>query len=154
MSTCESVKIHVHCSDGLSEKLEAIHDRITRRAYERWLNRRVPGQTMVEFWSAAERELFCQPKTEIRDWAHGFTVEIACSDVQVGSLRVFMSRTELLVLAPLQTSSLDLWIFRYLRFPKPVDNADASAFFEKGALQISATCVDAPEEQKVHFRVA
>jgi len=154
MSACESIRVQVHCVDGLTEKLEAVHARITQRAYERWLSRRVPGQTMVNFWSAAERELFCQPKTEVRDWAHGIVVHIACADVDPATLRVFMSAKELLVLAPLKTSGLDRWLFRYLRFEKPLDHVDASAQLENGSLCVSATCMGAPEEHKVRFGVA
>ncbi len=154
MSTVDSTRIQVHCTDTLTEKIEAVHNRITQRAYERWLNRRAPGQTPVEFWAAAERELFCRPNTEVRDWAHGVLIQIPCVNVEPSSIRLFMSPRELLVLAPLNSSGLDRWLFGYLRFEKPLDNVEASAQFSNGNLCISAACVNAPEEEKLRFRVA
>ena len=154
MNTCGTVRIPIHCSDGITEKIEAVHDRITQRAYECWLNRRAAGQAIFEFWSAAERELLCKPVTEVREWGHGVRVEIACPEVEPSRIRLFMSRTELLALAPMNTPGHDRWLFRYVRFQNPLDHLDASAEYENGALRIAATLLDAPDERKIHFQVA
>jgi hypothetical protein len=154
MSTCASTRVPVHHIEALTEKVEAVHDRITERAYQRWLSRRIPGDTLVEFWAAADRELFCQPEPEIRGWAHGVLIQFPCAGVDPSTIRLFMSATELLLLAPLKDAGLDRWLFRYLRFEKPVDSLDASAQFENGKLCVSAACLHAPEEQKVNFKVA
>jgi Protein of unknown function (DUF2934) len=154
MSTCESVRVQIQCTDKVKERMETVYDRIAQRAYERWLNSHVAGGPSVAFWTAAERELISKPATEVREWGHGVTVQITCADISPSKVRLFMSATELLILAPLEPSAADRWLFRYLRFRNPVDNADASADFENGSLCISATFLNAPDEEKIHFRVA
>src|SRR5215831_4029811 len=121
MSTCENVHVPIHYIEALTDKIEAVHDRITQRAYEQWLTHRVPGDTIAQFWSVAERELFCQPNTEIREWAHGILIEITCTDVNPAKIRLFMSPTEVLLLAPMNVSEVDRWLFRYVRFEKSMD---------------------------------
>jgi hypothetical protein len=154
MSACKAIRVPIHCTDGVNEKIEAVYDRITERAYERWLSRRASGQPIIEFWSAAERELLCRPVTEVREWGHGVSVQIVCPQVDPSKVRLFMSSTELLALAPINEPNVDRWLFQYLRFPKPLDNIDASAEYEEGALRIAATVLNAPDEHKVHFQVA
>lgn len=101
MSSCQSIRVPIHYSDELNEKIEAVYDRITQRAYESWLNQRTNGQAIVEFWSAAEHELLYRPKTRVREWGHGFSVQMSCPNIDPSTLLLFMSATELLALAPL-----------------------------------------------------
>ncbi len=154
MSTCESIRVQVHCADSVTERMEAVYDRVTHRAYERWFNSHSSGRPDPEFWTAAESELIAKPATKIREWGHGVTVQIACPDLNPSEMRLFMSPTEVLVLAPLVNTGTDRWLFRYLRFQNPLDNEDASAEFENGTLRLEAMFLNAPDEQKIHFRVA
>ena len=154
MSACEAIRVPIHCIEEVNEKIEAVYDRITQRAYERWLNARTAGQPIVEFWSAAERELIYRPVTQVREWGHGISVQIVCPNVDPSKLRLFMSSTELLALAPLNEKGCDRWLFQYVRFPKPLDNTDASAEYEEGGLHIAATLLNAPDDHKVQFQVA
>jgi hypothetical protein len=139
--------------ENLNDRVEAVYNRITERAYEKWLGRR-PGASIPQLWAAAEQELIFKPKTQVREWGHGVRVQIVCPDVDATKVRLFMSSAELLVLAPLDNAGLDKWIFQYLRFSQPVDNVDASAQYEGGNLHISATLLNAPDEEKVRFGVA
>ena len=154
MSAQQSIRVPIHCTDELNEKIESVYDRITQRAYERWLNRRASGQPIVEFWSAAERELLCRPATEVREWGHGVSVQIVCPNVDPSNVRLFMSATELLALAPMNQPGEDRWLFQYVRFPKPLDHTDASAEYGQGGLHIEATLLNAPDEDKIQFQVA
>jgi hypothetical protein len=154
MSACSAVRVPIHCTDELNEKIEAVYDRITQRAYEKWLNRRASGQPVGEFWCAAERELLCRPTTQVREWGHGVSVQIVCPNVDPSTVRLFMTANELLVLAPLKQPGHDRWLFEFLRFQKPVDHTDAFAEFEAGGIRVEATALNAPEEKKMHFQVA
>jgi len=154
MSSPQKGAVSIHYTDNLTEKVEAVYDRITKRAYERWLNRRAAGESIVAFWSAAERELIFVPATEIREWGHGVTVRITCTQVDPAKIRLFLSSKELLALAPLNEGQSDRWLFRYVGFQKPIDTSDVSAQFEGCMLHIAATLQDAPEEHKIRFQVA
>src|SRR5262249_33071311 len=113
------------------------------------------GAPIVEFWSAAENELLCRPQTEVREWGHGVSVRIACPELDPATVRLFMSSTELLALAPLDNRpGSDRWLFQYVRFPQPLDNLDASAEYDAGTLHVAAMRVNAPDERKIHFHVA
>lgn len=154
MSARKVVHVPIHCTDAVIEKIEAVHDRITQRAYEKWLNRRASGEPIIDFWAAAERELLFRPETSVREWGYGVSLQINCPLVDPKTIRLFMSPTEFLALAPLNEPGLERWLFQYLRLPKPIDHTDASAEYDQGAICVAATVVNAPDERKVHFHVA
>src|SRR5262249_26353800 len=73
--------IRVRYVDDLTDRIEFVHQRIGQRDHERRLSVRALRPPSSESWSAAERDLFFEPETGIREWGHGVIVEIDCPDV-------------------------------------------------------------------------
>ena len=142
-------RIPVRCVDGLTQKVASARDRMAQTAYERWIKRRGSG-LRVHAWWKVERNLIVNAVTRIREWGHGLIVEIDCPEVDPLNVRVFMSPSDLLVVAPIG----ECWLFKYVHLRALFDNADASAEIQNGVLRISITRLNAPDEQKMHFRVA
>jgi hypothetical protein len=153
MSKSQPVRVAVRCVDDLTDHIEAVYERITRKAYEQWLSSAASRPPMPDFLSA-QRDLLLEPETGIREWGHGIIVEMDCSEVEAAKIRLFISGTELLALAPLRNPKTDKWLFRHLRFETELDGLDATAEVEGNTLRISATWLNAPEEHKVRFCVA
>jgi hypothetical protein len=137
MDTCKSVPVTVHCVSSVNDRIEAVQDRITKRAYERWLSARTNGGILSECWDAAERELIYKPTAAVHEGSKNTLVEIACRDLDPGNIRVFITPWELLSLGPLNVAGEDRWLFHFLRFSRCVDMADAVAEYEPGTLSIS-----------------
>lgn len=133
MSKSESYRVPVRCVDGLSDRVENIYATIARMVQKR---------------------IVIEPNTAIRLWGHGVLIEVGCNNTEPAKIRVYMSPTALLVLAPLQNGSPSRWLFRYIRLETAVDNTDVTALVENGVLRISATHLNAPDDQKVQLCVA
>jgi len=133
LSNSQSVRVPVRCVDELSERVESVYESITR---------------------LVQKKIVVEPNTAIRAWGHGIVVEVGCPDTAPARIRLYMSPTALLVLAPVQSSGVNRWLFRFIRFETAVDHTDASADLEKGVLRISATHLNAPDDQKVQLCVA
>jgi hypothetical protein len=80
-----------------------------------------------------------EPNTTIRQWGHGFLVEVDFPNTDPARIRLYISATALLVLAPIQGNGISSWLFRYIRFEIPIDATGVLANFEKGILRVSAT---------------
>ena len=143
----------VACEPDFNDKLEAVYNRITERAYEKWLVRNAVRKCATEMWSVAETELLVQPAAEVREWAHGVTIRLQCANLDPDKVRVFITPSRMLILAPLPTPG-DKWLFRLVDFKTPVDTGDASATYGDGVLEFSATSAGAADDHKVHFMVA
>jgi hypothetical protein len=154
MSKGQSVRIAVRCVDNLTDQLEAVYNRVTRKAYEQWLSRSTARVPLSESLPAAQRDLLMEPQTGVREWGHGVIVEMDCSEVEPAKIRLFITRTELLALAPLKNSGTDKWLFRHLWFAAELDALDATAEVNGTTLRISATWLNAPEEEKLRSCVA
>jgi hypothetical protein len=153
LSSSKQVHVAIRCVDNLTERIESVYDRVTEKAYEPWLREGSSRPPIAESWSAAERDLVFEPQTRIREWGHGVIVELECPDVDPTKVRLFMSSTELLALAPLSRPG-DQWLFRHLQFETELDLLDATAEIANNVLRICATYLNAPEEQKLRFSVA
>ena len=152
MNSATSIRL-VECETNLNEKLEAVYERITMRAYEKWLSRSAVRSVVRQQWFAAEKELLVKPLTDVREWAHGVSVRLVCPDLKPSNIRAFVNPRRLLILSPLSGND-ERWLFRLLSFASPVDTADASAHYRDGVIEFTATFVNAPDDRKVHFQVA
>src|SRR5262249_40998160 len=132
VSNSETYRVPVRCIDGLSNRVENVYNNIARMVQKR---------------------IVVEPNTAIRFWGHGVLIEVGCANTDPAKIRVYMSPTALLILAPLQ-NGVSRWLFRYIRLETAVDNTDVSAQVEKGVLRISATHLNAPDDQKVQLCVA
>src|SRR5262245_5731209 len=96
-----------------------------------------------------QKKIVIEPHTKIRCWGHGVLVEVGCANTDPTRIRLYMSPTALLVLAPIQGPGVSRWLFRYIQLETAVDNLDVSADVEKGILRISATHLNAPDDRKL-----
>src|SRR5262245_38220224 len=96
-----------------------------------------------------QRQIVAEPDTAIRRWGHGIHVEVSCANADPTRIRLCMSQTALLILAPIQGPGATRWLFRYIRLETAVDDMDVSAAVEKGILRISATHLNAPDDRKI-----
>jgi len=118
VNTAETLRVSVRCVDNLSDRVTSVYESIAR---------------MIQ------RRIVIEPNTTVRQWGHGFLVEVDFPNTDPARIRLYMSATALLVLAPIQGNGMSSWLFRYIRFETPIDATDVLANFEKGILRISAT---------------
>ena len=118
VNSAEIFRVSVRSVDNLSERVTSVYESIAR---------------MIQ------RRIVIEPNTTIRQWGHGFHVEVDFPNTDPAKIRLYMSATALLVLAPVQGNGISSWLFRYIRFETPINVTDVLANFEKGILRISAT---------------
>ena len=124
VNTAEMYRVPVRRVDNLSDRVTSVYESIAR---------------------IIQRRIVIEPNTTIHQGGYGFHVEVDFSNTDPSSIRLYISATALLVLAPIQGNGISSWLFRYIRFETPIDATNVLANFEKGILRISATHSNAPD---------
>jgi hypothetical protein len=81
VNSAEMFRVPVRSVDNLSERVTSVYESIGR---------------MIQ------RRIVIEPNTTIRQWGHGFHVEVDFPNTDPARIRLYMSATALLVLAPIQ----------------------------------------------------
>ena len=125
VNTAEIYRVPVRCVDNLSDRVTSVYESIAR---------------------IIQRRIVIEPNTTVHREGHGFHVEVDFTNTDPTRIRLYVSATALMVLAPIQGNGISSWLFRYIRFETPIDATDVLANFEKGILRISATHWNAPDD--------
>ena len=133
--------------DTIADKLEQLHQRIARRAYDLFRGRDGWGDAFGD-WFSAEQELVSKPAVELREKDGTFTIAAAIPGVEAKDITVDITPQDVVIQAASEHRHTEDkgqvhrceftagQVFRSLPFPKAVDVTHAKAEYQNGMLNI------------------
>jgi len=120
----------------LFEQMEAISQKIRRRAHELFLARGAEPGRDLDDWLQAERELMWLPETQLIEKDTEFEARINVQGLEPKDIRIIaMANSIVLEAGP---KSGDAKVFQRLDFSTPIDPDKVTARIERGILQLTA----------------
>ena len=128
--------------DSIVDQVERLQQDISRRAYDRFLERGVWSDPWTD-WFAAEREIVHQPVVEVRERDGMYSVSARLDGFDPREIQVDITSTALVIKAKADGEAHramleERRLFGTVRFPKPVDTARARAEWRAGLLSVTA----------------
>src|SRR5262245_22058032 len=124
-------------TDTFKDEIEEIYDRITKRAYEMFLEH---GTLDIDSWLAAERELVIKPEVDLTHDHEKFTAKVNLSSLAVYDAELLMTCADLLFRA--QTDRWPVSIFRTIRLPRPINRRSVEARIVENSVLIQGKFAD------------
>ena len=149
MSTPEVI-VKVQKPETMQQEMEALHDQITRRAYQIYLDRGALAGCDLDDWLTAERELVWKPAIEIVEKNTELMIQVAMAGIEPGDFTVRLTGEHLLIKSERTHSHRDERdvvhvcefrtgpVFRIIHFPKRVDPATVEVEYRNGLFQLKA----------------
>jgi HSP20 family molecular chaperone IbpA len=120
-----SIPVRVNSQQSLLPILQSIRERITRRAFENYVERgRVDGHDLDD-WLNAERELIIKPVFLIRAHGQDIFVEITLPEIDLPNLTVHVAPTQIIVSSDPDEDGLQVCQMIDLPFEIILDGVDA-----------------------------
>jgi HSP20 family protein len=150
----------------LFEELNAIQDRVMRRAFDIFNgNGHILGKDL-ENWLQAERELVWKPSIDIEEKENEFLVRMAVPGVEPKDIDIEVTPDHILVKAEIkhehdekkgrvhvcEFSSGNM--FRAIQLPKRIDPDKVKAEFKNGMLNVKAEIAEVARTKKVPIEAA
>src|SRR5262249_8762804 len=120
----------------LLDEMQAISDKIRRRAHELFLMRGAEPGRELDDWLQAERELMWLPETQLVERSNEFQVRINVRGLEPKEIRLVALVNWIILEA--EPKSRESKLFQRLDFSTPIDPAKVSAKLDKGILQVTA----------------
>lgn len=150
--------------DSIADQLEQLHQRIAQRAYQLFGGRGTLWGDPWADWFAAERQLIWKPAVELREKDGTFTMMAALAGVDPKDVQVDVTPRDVAIKAEIshrhekeegqvhQCEFMAGQVFRSVRFPKPVDVANAKAEYRNGMLTITAPVAPEAQAKRVEIK--
>ena len=147
--------------DSLVSELAAMHEAISKRAYEIFDNRGRSGEQDLDDWLEAEHELTWAPAIELSQEDDALRLEVALAGFEPDELDVRLTADEVLIRSDRvhddAESADSLYccefgrgqLFRRVHLPQTVDPGKAQAQYRNGLLSITAPLADRPHSENV-----
>lgn len=152
--------IQIRKVETVFDDVERMRSEIAQRAYEIFLERGGHSGWDIDDWLAAEGELAWKPPVELYQQANEFVIICPMSGVDIRDLDVQVTAEDLLIESKAaghthiedgRTVHLCEFsrgrLFRFIRFPQPVDLGRVKAEYHDGIFQITAAIAQ-PEKAK------
>ena len=151
--------------DSIVDQLEQLHQRIARRAYDRFRRRDGWGDAFAD-WFSAEQELVAAPAVEVREKDGVFTISAALPGVEAKDITVDITSQDVVIQASTEHRHTENkgqvhrceftagQIFRAVPFPKAVDATKAKAEYQNGLLNITAPMAQEAQATRVDVKAA
>ena len=136
-------------SDRISAETERIQDRIRERAYELSQMRGHSGRE-TDDWLSAESEIISVPPVEVIERDGTYEVQCAIAGINPDDVNVMAAPDQLLVQCDFRHDHdsesgivhvcdfKSATVFRFIRFPQPIDLKNLKVQFQDGVLRITA----------------
>ena len=118
------------------DEIEKVYDDITKRAYERFLERGGAYTLDIEDWLEAERQLLSKPEIELIEKPDLFVVRVLLDLPDPASVDVLATAEDVLIQSNGKHSGPR--IFRAVHFPKPVDPLQLHGTYVENKLTLIA----------------
>jgi Protein of unknown function (DUF2934) len=128
--------IPIQTGTTILDEIESVYDDITKRAYEKFLDRGGTCTVDIEDWLAAERELLLKPDVRLLEKHGYFIVRVGPFEADPPDVSILATRDDLVV------QSLAKYphprIFRIVHFPQPIDLGRIRSSCVRGKLLVIA----------------
>jgi HSP20 family protein len=150
----------------LLDEFEAMHKRITERAFEIFRDRGARVGAALDDWLTAERQTVWKPAIEVYERDRQIFIEAAVAGVEPRQLDIQATPTSLLIKADLtHTHTPDKGtvhvcefqsghLFRLVPLPAEIDPNAVKAEYRNGLLRVSAAIAAEQRAKKVEIRAA
>jgi len=163
-----NVKLEKHPSHGrkklpVLDDLDALGDRIRRRAYELFARRGFDGGRALDDWLEAERQI-CWPQAELGEKKNAYVLRVGLAGYEPDEIHVTATPTEIIVKAKHEASSRNSdrdgervthWsefhsneVVRRFALPQPVAVDRIDARYKRGILTVKAPRADGSPSKK------
>ncbi len=144
--------IPVRSGGTILDEIEAVYDDVTKKAYEKFLNRGRTCTLDIEDWLEAERELLLKPEARVIEKHGHFIVRLHLAEIDPKDLRILVTPDDA-VIQSVQSYPLPR-IFRTVHFPRPVDTVKVRASWVRGRLIVVALKIVRPVSEDMPARAA
>jgi HSP20 family protein len=150
-----------HKVDSIMDEIQAMQDRIMRRAYDLFLGRGGNHGKDFEDWIAAEAELASKPAIEVREKENEIVVQATLPGFEAKDIDVQVMPDQMLIRATtkhehrrdegtvhvceFQTGE----VFRCIPLPRAIDPDKVKAEFTNGLLKVNAALAKVQGSKKV-----
>ena len=110
--------IPIRTGDTIFDEIEKVYYDITKKAYEKFLERHGNYSLDIEDWLDAERQLLCKPAVQLIEKPDLFVIRVALDTIDPSSIDVLATADDVLI-----QSREDIQqprIFKAVHFPVPV----------------------------------
>jgi HSP20 family molecular chaperone IbpA len=128
--------VSIRTASTILDEIEKVYDDITRKAYERFLERRDTYTLDIEDWLAAEKQVLWKPDVQITEKQGLFIVRVALGPVDPATVDVLVTSDDVLVQT--NDSSRPPRVFRAIHFPSPINPLQLYGTYLKGTLMLIA----------------
>ena len=125
MDILTSIPVRVNDHESIPSVLENVKERITRRAYENFIERGCVDGHDVNDWLNAECELIIKPVFLIRAHGQDIFVEITLPEIDLPNLTVHVAPTQIIVSSDPDEDGLQVCQMIDLPFEIILDGVDA-----------------------------
>jgi HSP20 family molecular chaperone IbpA len=136
MDTQQPAIVPVRTAETIIDEIEDMYDRITKRAYEIFLERGGTCTLDLDDWLTAERELLWKPDVHVEDTNQHIVVTIRLGAICPPDVRLTVSPLAMLVQA--DASATTKKVFRTVEFPRRIDVHKAEARYADGYVTLTA----------------
>jgi hypothetical protein len=108
MDIVTSVPVRIHQADSIEPFLREVRDRVSRRAYQNFVDRGgLPGHDLDD-WLEAERELIIKPAPEVFVAVEDIIVEVSLPEINLPNVGVHLAPRQLLISSDIDESGLQV----------------------------------------------
>src|SRR5262249_39066199 len=132
MNCQEAAIVPVRTVDTILDEIEEVYDRITKRAYEIFLERGGTCSLNLEDWLMAERELLWKPDVHVEDKNQRIVVTVRFGAIRPPNVQLVVSPQAMVVQADASPTARK--VFRTVEFPRRIDVHKAEARYAEGCL--------------------
>ena len=125
MDILTSIPVRVNGPDSISRVLDNVKERITRRAYENFVQRGSVDGHDLDDWLNAERELIIKPVPLVRAQGEDVFVEMLLPEIDLPNLTVHVAPSQLVISSDPDEDGLQLCQVIDLPFLISLDGVDA-----------------------------
>ena len=159
-------EVAVQKTDTFWDELQAMEDRVMRRAYDIFRSNGSAEGKDLDNWLAAERELLSKPPIQLKEKDNQFEIQVAVAGVDAKDIKVEVTADDLLIKGETRTEKKEEkgevytsefqsgTLFRSIHFPKKVDSGKVKAEIRNGLLTVTAPIVEEAKAQKVKVQTA
>jgi len=128
--------IPIRTGSTILDEIEKVYDDITRRAYDRFLERRGSYTLDIDDWLTAEKQLLWKPDVQLLDKPVVFVVRVSLDLIDPATVDVLATADDVLIQS--NDSSQNPRVFRTVHFPEPINPLQIHATYIRGKLILIA----------------
>ena len=126
--------IPVRVVQTILDEIESVYDDVTKRAYEKFLDRRGACVIDIEEWLEAEQELLLKPPVHLIEKSNHFIVRVELEGVDPRNLKILLTTDDAILQSI--TAYPNRRVFRTVHFRHPIDTNHFRACWVRESLVV------------------